>query len=253
MQNLRLRCCAVPDTRSHRGAHLEDARLFSDDAVPRLRAATADLSWLLSRGYAQAGALQLVGNRYELEQRQRQAVSRCACTDEARARRLNGRVAPDALAGATLLVDGYNVLTTVEAALGGAVVLRARDGACRDIAGVHGTYRAVEETVPALRLVGETVAGLGVARCVWFLDAPVSNSGRLKGIIDAVARERAWAWEVRVVPNPDAELAAAAPAPDIVVATADSVVMDACPRWFGLAAETISRKLPGARVIDLSQ
>ena len=242
----------MPDTRSHRGAHPDDARLFAADAVPRLRAAVADLSWLLSRGYAQPGALQLVGNRFGLEQRQRQAVTRCACTDEAKARRQAARVPPESVAGATLLIDGYNVLTTVEAALGGAVVLGARDGAFRDIAAVHGTYRAVEETLPALTAVGETVADLHVARCVWFLDAPVSNSGRLKAAIESVARECGWAWEVRVVPNPDADLSATAPAPQVVVATADSVIIDACGRWFGLAREVVSAKAANARVIDLS-
>ena len=243
----------MPDTRSHRGAHPDDARLFAADAVPRLRAATADLSWLLSRGYAPPGALQLVGNRYGLEQRQRQAVTRCACTEEAKARRLTTRLPREAVAGATLLIDGYNVLTTVEAALGGAVVLAARDGAYRDIAGVHGTYRTVEETLPALTAVGETVADLRADWCVWFLDAPVSNSGRLKAMMQAVARERGWPWEVRVVPNPDTDLAGTAPAPNIVVATADSVVIDASGRWFALAREVISSNCSGARLIDLSE
>lgn len=242
----------MPDTRSHRGAHPEDERLFAPEAWPRLRAATADLSWLLSRGYAPPGALQLVGNRYELEQRQRQAVARCACTEDAKARRLAAALPRESVAGATLLVDGYNVLTTVEAALGGAVVLHARDGAYRDIAGVHGTYRAVEETLPALRLVGETAEELGVARCVWFLDAPVSNSGRLKMAIEIVARERGWSWEVRVVPNPDADLVAPQSASSTIIATADSVVLDACTGWFSLARETIATRLPAARVVDLS-
>ena len=242
----------MPDTRSHRGAHPEDERLFAPDTWLRLRAATADLSWLLSRGYAQPGALQVVGNRYELEHRQRQAITRCACTDEARARRLAAALPPEALAGATLLVDGYNVLTTVEAALGGAVVLHARDGACRDIAGVHGTYRTVEETLPALQLVGEAAVDWHVARFVWFLDAPVSNSGRLKGAIEGVARERGWLWEVRVVPNPDVALVALQSESDAVVATADSIILDACHRWFSLAREVIRGRVTGARVIDLS-
>ena len=38
----------VPDTRKHRGPHPEDARLFADAMLPRLRAAVADLSWLLT-------------------------------------------------------------------------------------------------------------------------------------------------------------------------------------------------------------
>ena len=238
----------MPDTRSHRGPHPEDAKLFAPDVWPRLRAAVADLSWLLTRGYALPGALQVVGNRYELEARQRQAVTRSACSDDALARRRGAEVPAAALAGAALLLDGYNVLTTVEAALGGAVVLLGRDGACRDIAGIHGTYRRVEETLPALRRVGAYLHAAGAARCAWYLDAPVSNSGRLRGVIEDVAREAGWPWAVHVVPNPDAVLSGATGA---VVASADSVILDRCGAWVSLAREVVRRIDGNPRMVDL--
>ena len=238
----------MPDTRSHRGPHPQDAELFAPAVLPRLRGAVGDLSWLLTRGYALPGALQVVGNRYELQARQRQAVTRSACSDEALGRRRAAEAPAAALAGATLFVDGYNVLTTVEAALGGAVVLLGRDGACRDIAGVHGTYRHVEETLPALRRVGRFLAATRVGRCEWLLDAPVSNSGRLKATIESAAREAGWPWAVRVVGDPDEELAAAE---DAVVATADAGILQRCRRWVALTREVIGGGVPGARVIDL--
>jgi len=238
----------LPDTRSHRGPHPDDAHLFAPAAWPRLRGATADLSWLLSRGYALPGALQVVGNRYDLQVRQRQAVTRSACSDAALAHRRAAEVTSHAIGDGPLLIDGYNVLTTVEAALGGAVVLLDRDAALRDIAGVHGTYRRVEETMPALRMVGAHLVSAGVRRCEWFLDAPVSNSGRLRAIIDAAARDAGWDWTVHVVTNPDADLAAAT---DAVVASADSVILDRCSRWFSLAREVVTAAVPAARLVDL--
>ena len=110
--------------------------------------AVADLSWLLSRGYAVVSALKLAGDRWRLTERQRQAVRRAACSDQARERRRAHQVAPADLSGQVLLIDGFNVLTTIEAALGGAVVLVCRDQTCRDIAGLHGSYRKVAETEP---------------------------------------------------------------------------------------------------------
>src|SRR3954447_2491725 len=124
----------MPDHRAHRGPHPDDAELFAPEAVPRLRSAVADLSWLLSRGYADPSAQKVVGDRYNLTQRQRTAVMRCACTDEAKARRLGNRAPSEAVRGGPLMLDGYNVLTTVEAALAGAVVIRGRDTALRDVA-----------------------------------------------------------------------------------------------------------------------
>ena len=65
-------------------------------------------------------------------------------------RRLTHRLCPEQLAGNELVIDGFNILTTIEAALGGAVVIVCRDTTCRDIAGIHGGYRRVAETEPAL-------------------------------------------------------------------------------------------------------
>src|SRR5690606_13861789 len=168
----------------------------------RLRAAVGDFSWLLARGYAEVSALKLVGDHFLLTQRQRTAVMRAACSDEALARRHAHQVGREARCGRPLLLDGYNVLPTVEAALAGGFVPMARDGCYRDMASMHGTFRAVEETRPALALVGEFLADCGATPCVWYLDSPVSNSGRLRGAMTALARERGWNWRVELVPSP---------------------------------------------------
>jgi hypothetical protein len=221
--------------------------LFAPAAHPALRAAAGDLSWLLTHGYATPSALKVVGDRYALNARQRVAVMRSACPDAARDTRAGRRVAAGDVAGRPIWLDGYNVLTTVEAALGGGVVLVGRDGAYRDMASMHGTWRGVEETVPALSLVGEGLDRLGVPSAVWYLDSPVSNSGRLKAAITGLARQRGWDWDVRLVPNPDAVLVAA----EAVIATADSVILDAPVQWFGLAEHVVRRDVPGAWVVDL--
>ena len=241
----------MPDHRHHRGPHPEDAELFAPAAHAALRAAAGDLSWLLSRGYASPSAVKVVGDRYALNARQRVAVMRCACADAARDARLGRRLSPEALAGRRMLLDGYNVLTTVEAALGGGVVLVGRDLCYRDMASMHGTYRGVEETAPALSLIGDRLAALNVASAVWYLDSPVSNSGRLKGVMADVARQRGWDWQVLLVQNPDAVLLGTAEDDGIVV-TADSAILDGRVGWYGLAGDVVRRDVPGAWVVDLS-
>ena len=232
----------APDRRTHRGPHPDDRRLFAPECWPLLRAALDDLCWLLSRGYPGDSSRKLVGDRYALLARQRTAVARCACSDAARDARRGREASPEALAGETVWIDGYNAITTVEAALAGGVILRARDGCYRDLASMHGSYRKVAETRPALTLLGETLSAYGVAAARWLLDRPVSNSGRLKRIMEEVAAEHAWPWSVELVANPDADLIAR---PEII-ATADSAVLDRCTRWFNLAAATIDRSVPQA-------
>lgn len=238
----------MPDTRTHRGPHPEDARLFAADALPRLVAAVADLCWLLSREYATKAALKLVGDRYGLQRRQRLAVMRSACSDAALARRRSREVPRTALTGRVLLIDGFNVLTTIEAALAGGVILHARDGAFRDMASMHGTYRRVEETSPAIQFVGRYLEDCPPAQCRWYLDRPVSNSGRLRALLLEAAEEHGWNWTVELVDNPDRLLIEQ---PQIV-ATSDSDVLDRSGRWLNLARCVVAEFAPAANVLDMS-
>jgi hypothetical protein len=238
----------VPDKRQHRGRHPTDDSLFSTEALPLLKSAVSDLSWLLSRGYVSPSALTIVGDRYALRERQRSAVARAACSHDARERRKSSRVELEKLAGRCLFIDGYNVLTSIEAALAGGVILNACDGVYRDVASMHGTWRKVQETMPAAELIGGLLAEMRVDYAVWLLDRPVSNSGRLKKILENTAKSHEWRWEVRLVADPDTSLRQT----DQLVATADSEILDECGRWVNLARAAIDQKIPHANIIDLS-
>lgn len=168
-----------PDTRRHRGAHPADAELFAADQLPKLRQAVVDLCWLLSRGYNLASSLKLVGDRYGLRERQRLAVSRCACSDQDRQRRKEHCVSVEQIRDQPVIVDGFNLIITVEAALSGGPLLVGCDDCIRDLSSVHGSYRSVEETDRAIMMIGDALHQLAPSRVLWFLDRPVSNSGRL--------------------------------------------------------------------------
>ena len=49
----------------------------------------------------------------------------------------------------------------------------------------------------------------------------------------------------------DTKIGTVPPPPAIVVATADSAVLDRCPAWFNLARKTICRHVPSAMVVDM--
>ncbi len=238
----------MPDKRTHRGPHPADEKLFAAGAISNLQSAIVDFSLLLTRGYAGKGALKLVGDRFSLTERQRLAIMRSACSDQQLESRKQRCVALTNLEGQSIAIDGYNVLITVEAAMSGGVIFKGRDGCFRDLASVHGTYRKVTETIPAVELIGRFLEELGAGKTLWLLDSPVSNSGRLKTLIGELARENNWNWEIELLLSPDAELKKT----DAVVASSDSVVLDGCKRWTNLAAEIITQKLPSATIIELS-
>jgi hypothetical protein len=236
-----------PDTRRHRGPHPADAELFGAAELPKLRRAVAELCWLLSRGYKMTSSLKLVGDRHGLRERQRLAVSRSACSDEDRQRRSDHRIAVEQLKDQQLVVDGFNLIITIEAALSGGPLLVGVDECIRDLSSVHGSYRSVEETDRAITKIGDTLHRLGPASVHWLLDQPVSNSGRLAAKIADLAERANWPWSVEVVFNPDAAIVAS-PA---VAITSDSAILDAVERWADLKTHLLDREVPDAWKVDL--
>lgn len=234
----------MPDRRKHRGPGPQDHIWFGEESHAVLRSAVLDLSWLLTRGYAEPSALKLVGDRYQLVERQRTAVLRSSCSDTALADRRGRCVEPESLRGQSIRIDGFNLILTLETALGGGVVLVGRDGCYRDMASVHGTYRRVDETRPALELVSGWTNAHGIGSCHWFLDAPVSNSGRLAHMI----RENDSNWTVDVVANPDLILREPGP----VVVTADAGILDRSGAWTNLARTIINSNISSAFIVDLA-
>lgn len=203
--------------------------------IPVLRTATAELCWLLSHGYAHRSSLALVGDRHQLTSRQRLAVGRASCSDASRARRAQHRLQPEQLRNREVMIDGFNLLVSLESALSQGVLLRCRDGCIRDMSSVHGSYHAVAETSTALTAVAKRLGALQARSVIWLLDKPVSNSGRLAQRIREIARENQWPWSVEVVMNPDADLTAS---PAIVI-TADGKVIERARAWFNLAADML--------------
>jgi len=238
----------MPDKRTHRGPHPTDGKLFAPEAIADIKAAVSDFSLLLTKGYAEKSTLKLVGDKFSLTQRQRLAVMRSACSDQNLASREQSRIPIKDLADQPIAVDGYNVLITIEAAISGAIIFEGRDGCLRDLASVHGTYRKVTETIPAVELIGNFLHQIAVTECLWLLDSPVSNSGRLKILIGELAQKNNWNWRIELSLNPDAELIKT----DMIVATSDSVILDGCKKWANLTREIIEKKIPITHMVDLS-
>jgi hypothetical protein len=236
-----------PDTRRHRGAHPADAELFAPDQLPQLRRAVDELCWLLTRGYKIASAVKLVGDRHGLRERQRLAVSRCACSDQERQRRKDHCVPVAELRDQPVIADGFNLIITVEAALSGGPLLVGVDDCIRDLSSVHGSYRSVEETDRAIMMIGEALQRLAPSSVSWLLDKPVSNSGRLAAKIADLAVRFNWPWTVEVVFNPDAAIIAST---DVAI-TSDSSILDRVERWTDFKTHLLENAVSNAWMIDL--
>lgn len=225
------------DSRRHRGPHPLDEQLFSEEALGLLRSGAQDLSWLRSRGYAERSALKLVGDRYQLRRRQRVAVARCACSDQAQTLRASRRCDPEEVLGRPLAIDGLNVITTIEVALAGGVLLLGKDQCMRDMASFHGSYRLVKETERAVGILIDVVESVRPSETRLYIDRPVSNSGRLAETVRKAAASARSNIEALTSDRVDETLKAS----DAVVATSDSAILDACGDWVNLARLAVER------------
>jgi len=233
----------------HRGATLNDKALFSGEPLRRLHDAVYELCWLLDRGYSRHSAIQLVGDHHQLTERQRLAMSRSACSSANRAIRQAKRLPIEQIKDQPLVIDGFNLIITVETAMAGGLLLGCCDGCIRDIASIHGTYRQVQETRQAIELIGKALQPFTPESVLWLFDKPVSNSGRLAVLVRAIAEAYRWNWQAALIDNPDQAIVGSKK----VAITSDSVILDGVGRWVNLGAYLITNYVQEAWLVDFSE
>ena len=147
------------------------------------------------------------------------------------------------------LVGGRdNVGVDFEAALSGGLLMLCRDGCVRDLSSVHGSYRSVNETEGAIRLIGQVLDALRPRSVEWLLDRPISNSGRLVKRIRDLAGESGWPWTVETVFNPDRDIISAGK----IAVSSDGPLLDRIERWVNFNRYCVEKYAARKWLIDLS-
>jgi len=231
----------------HRCAHPDDRVIFAPARIAPMQRAVEEVSWLLGRNYPLGLAVGVAGDRHQLPLRARLAVTRATAAPDDVVARAARCVPPEALAGRALDIDAFNVLITLELALGGGALLECLDGPLRDLAGMRGSYRLAVETPLAIDLLGAALTRWAVPQCTLWVDAPVSNSGRLRQCI--LERSAAWtvATEVQMVRDADTAMRGKA-----LVASADAMVIDGAGAWCNLARAIVRDAVPTAWCVPLA-
>lgn len=211
-----------------RGYSPKDQKEFGNEFVETLRKAGKDLQYLLNQGYPIKGASVFVGNHYLLSERQRLAVVRGVSSEESIKIR-NAKEIKDIPSGSIVNIDGFNTIITLEVALSDSLLLKCMDGTIRDLAALRGTYRLIDKTDQAIVLIGRMLEKHKTAKAVFYLDAPVSNSGRLKQRIADLLKEFSFEVQVEVIHNVDTVLEKL----DHVI-TSDAIILNKCISWINL-------------------
>lgn len=233
---------------TRRGFDEDDKRWFSNKEQERLQKAKEEIEWLISRDYKMDHVIKFVGDRYQFSLRQRDSLKRGACSEESKKIRREKRLPLECLKEGAINIDGFNLLITLEVALSGGTLVIGSDGCIRDLAGLRGTYKIIDKTDKALKIIGEFLNKYNCKNVIFYLDSPVSNSGNLKHKILEYSKEWNINVEVNLVNNADVILEKL----DRVVST-DAVIIDKCVNYFNMAREIIKDYIEGANIINLEK
>ena len=213
--------------------------------IDKLKKAGKDLCYLINHGYPIKNASIFVGNHYLLSERQRLALVRSAATDD----RIYSRKAKEKarlLPGSEVYIDCFNTVISLEIAFSGSTLLLCMDGTIRDLAGLRGTYRLIDKTEPAILAIRKVLESQEVGIVHFLIDAPVSNSGRLKGRIAECFSDSPVKADFAVIKDVDRSLY-----DKENVVSSDAVILDHCSSWFNLVKHAIKMCLGDYPYIEI--
>ncbi|PXF56230.1 MAG: hypothetical protein C4B58_14205 [Deltaproteobacteria bacterium] len=204
-----------------------------------LRPAARDFRFLLNSGYPRKSALLFVGNHFQLHQGERDLLYRGVFTKEQSMARCAKIVRVGAIKGEKLIIDGHNILITLESAIKGRSVLLADDNFVRDISRIFRSFRPTERTKAAWTLVEGLLSDYPPCHVTVLLDAPLPKSGELAARIRQWMKHAKIKGDITTAARPESSLLAL----EGIKASADSVIIDRSTRVFDLAGHIIRRRL----------
>lgn len=193
-----------------------------------LKEAAYDLRFLLNRGYRKKNALTFVSNKYLLHLNERNYLARSIFSSSKSSSRMEKIIDISLIEGQILLVDGYNVLITVESLCRDDYnfLILCDDGIIRDLNAVFGKYKFNENTERALKNIITLIKEYKPLKVKFFFDKQVSFSGKLANLTEEIIHYYGLKGEAVLSKNVDFEIIKVANSQRGIVATSDSIIMD---------------------------
>jgi hypothetical protein len=203
-----------------------------------LQKASEDFRYLLNRAYPRKASLELVGNRYQLTSDQRHLLHRGIFSDVDSQSRKQKKISPSQIRGYDLVIDGYNVLITIEAGLSGRSLIFGDDGFIRDISGLSGNFQKTGTTVEALEHLLNVLRRAKPRQTLFLFDSPISRSGELALEVRGRMQKENLLGDAMAVRVPE-KILIGFPGR---VATSDTAIIDRSHKVVDLAGYVLSRQ-----------
>lgn len=229
-----------------RGYFDSDEKDFNEKNLARLRKAQKDFYYLMNQDYPMQSIATFVGNHFAFSERQRMALIRATSSEKSLEIRAQKEV-KTLSENETVYIDGFNIIITLEVALSDSTLLHCMDGTIRDLAGLRGTYRLIDKTERAIDMIGQKLNAMKTKRCVFYLDRPVSNSGRLKAKILEVLEKYDFETDVQIVNDADQVLVGLEN-----VISSDAMVIERSASWLNLVKSIFDESAGEFRCFDFT-
>ena len=214
-----------------------------------IQKAARDFRFLLNRGYPRKAALELVGNRYGLTSDERHLLHRGVFSDsDSESRRKKKAFLGDVL-NQDLVIDGHNVLITIEAGISGRPLILGDDGFIRDISGVSGNFKKTETTEKAIQFIIRAIKKMRPSQALFLLDAPISKSGELAEAVRNYLKKEDISGDAMALRVPE-RILIGFPG---VVATSDTAIINRSKKVLDLAGHVLRKSIELESLIRLNR
>lgn len=211
-----------------RGFNPDDLRNFGASSKKVMNKAGYEIQFLLNQGYDMKSAITFVGNHYLLAQRQRIALARILSPshriEQRKKKEIDKTDAPK-----EINIDGFNLIILLETSLSNSIILMGVDGAMRDLSGLRGTYQIIDKTEIAISLIMSFIKQHKIKKAKFYLDKPVSNSGRLRGLVLDIALKEGVNADVELNNGVDKLLY-----DKENIVTGDAIILNNCKSWYNM-------------------
>jgi hypothetical protein len=212
----------------------------------KLLEAARDLRYLLARGYNRETSLKFVSDKYQLLKLEKMMLYR-AIYDYERAKNHKAKLINfDEVRDKEIVIDGYNVIITLESGLKGKILIECDDGFVRDISAIHGKHRITEFTLKAIDLIIEKLKEINLKNVIFVLDSKVSKSGELASLIRKKLTESKIEGTAYTAKKADVFSLSF----KSIIASSDAVIIEKAYKVLDLAGIILKNKL-GNRIINI--
>ncbi len=187
-----------------------------------------DVRSILRWGYPKFATIRFVADHSRLSTEERHILIRVIMPPERIVSRAKKKIGCKETGNRDLLLDGYNVLLTVDSLLKKEPMWFCDDSYIRDTRFYFSKAKQAQDIGDALETTLDFLAETGPKTVNFLLDAQISRSGELAGLIRRRMQEKGIPGDARTSKHVDFDLKkeGGKPENDVVVASSDGIIID---------------------------